>query len=228
MAGSATISRIFESAGWSVGPPVDVGIEPWMNLLSPAAITNAMSVIHEGRISLLWLSPPPSETLLDVAARMFLEQSKAGGVAVLELPTSGCGHLYTVNIGGGTPLFHATRDVCMDGAPWKSSIRLLSNSQLVERLESRCDMSHPHINLGLARPNGKLATKVSLECWPAFATKTEEVFHSLANVPVTTQSVHRSGMLLTNPLQTVTHLQSMGFYYYYYYYLCMLQVQRLQ
>ena len=53
MAGSATISRIFESAGWSIGPPVDVDIEPWMNLLSPAAITSAMSVIHEGRISLL-------------------------------------------------------------------------------------------------------------------------------------------------------------------------------
>ena len=113
MAGSTTISRVFESVGWSVGPPVDVGIEPWMNLLSPAAVTSAVSVIHEGRISLLWLSPPPSKAFLDIASRMFLEQSKAGGVAVLELPRATPAGHYTVCLGDGKPLFHATRDVCV-------------------------------------------------------------------------------------------------------------------
>ena len=121
MAGDAVITSTSKELGWCTGQPIDVLFDARMNLLSPIAVATILSLIHEGRVAILWLGPPcgsfsmacngtPStqmrhlhnaapllplpphrvervevgDALADIASRLFIEQAKSGGVAILE------------------------------------------------------------------------------------------------------------------------------------------------
>lgn len=88
-AGSAVLTEAFARSGWVTAPPVDICINRVMDIMNPTVMSKVLSFILEGRVALLWLSPPHLSTkrgdaLADAAGRLFVQQRKAKGAAVWE------------------------------------------------------------------------------------------------------------------------------------------------
>ena len=111
------------------------------------------------------------DALAEIAARLWLAQQAAGGVAIIEQPASSLMLVskFLTRTVYKVPHFWGVRDVCLDGAPWKKPTALLCTHEAIEAINGQCQGGHKHIALRGKAPCGRNWTQVACPYWPGFA-----------------------------------------------------------
>ena len=113
-AGTCIISSLFVEWGIPCGPPFEILIFPWMDLLNPSFLCLLVGLVLEGRFWFLWLAPPCST--FSMACNRFIE-TMLRNIAYLEgLPSLTGVRLEKVRIG------NALRDVALTLARAQASV----------------------------------------------------------------------------------------------------------
>jgi len=135
--------------------------------------------------------------LSDFAINAAKAQHRAEGVWVLEQPASS---LMLLRPDYRTLLrecgaCRATRDVCMDGAPWRKPTALDSNHSAVQQLTCRCCGGHDHVTLEGKAPDGRNWTAVASPYWPQFADRMARVWPQLRSTERSEGRAHTAGFM---------------------------------
>ena len=94
--------------------------------------------------------------------------------------------------------FHATRDVCMDGAPWCKPTTIIANFEGIQALECRCKGGHDHLPLVGRAPDGRSWMAIACPYWPGFTQALAKVWKRCkpsSTEQVDHQQAHRGGVI---------------------------------
>ena len=145
--------------------------------------------------------------LAEITTKFTAAQEAAKGFWQWEQPDSSLMWAYRPVRSAVLHASFATRDVCMDGAPWKKPTRLAANSACIEGLHLRCCGGHDHQPLEGCAPCGRNWTAIASPYWPTFAQKMACAWQHLLtddHLEVTSASSYRSALLTERADLTVT------------------------
>ena len=203
--GAAVLSNAFKQAGWLVAPPIDIQNTPTHDVLNPHFQAIVIGLLLEGRVSLLHLGPPYSSSstaLADACVKLTAAQDAAKGHWQAEQPASSPLLLIPPWEQLQQRAWKITRDMCMDGAPWRKPTALLANHECIKQLACNCDGTHTHIALAGKAPCSRKWTDVACPYWPQFAAVIVKCWSHLLSVEQAkyyTAAACRSGFALASP-----------------------------
>ena len=117
--------------------------------------------------------------LAECAARLAKAQTAAKGYWQLEQPDSSIMWKLPCIVSLNKDAWHAVRDVCVDGAPWRTPTAIASNHASISQLEAKCKGGHCHIQLAGKAPCGTNWTALASPYRPAFANARVDVWSSV-------------------------------------------------
>ena len=140
------------------------------------------------------------DALCDIAIRLFEVLVRANGDAVLEQPKSSL--MFKLKrfrqCVRRLALHTVSRDVCLDGAPWRKPTTLVTTCPRLWDIHAQCcDRNHQHIQFRGQSPSGKPWTLIASAYWRPFMDTVASCFDGMQADPTTVATSYKAGMLPT-------------------------------